>query len=91
MSLLTALIAKNSHILAGIYFIFLKTLQDQFWKAINTKFETQSKDRESSYPVSQILAPFCILVARTLGWNCVKGLEFTKIVKQTNFEGSGAS
>ena len=26
---LTALIVKNSHILAGIYFIFLKTVVDQ--------------------------------------------------------------
>ena len=29
MSLLTAFIVKNSHILAGIYFIFLKIVLDQ--------------------------------------------------------------
>ena len=29
MLLLTASIVKNSHILAGIYFIFLKNVQDQ--------------------------------------------------------------
>ena len=29
LSLLTALIVKNNHILAGIYFIFLKKVLDQ--------------------------------------------------------------
>ena len=29
MSLLTALIIKNSHILAGIYFVFLKNVLEQ--------------------------------------------------------------
>ena len=29
MSLLTALIVKNSHMLAGIYYIFLKNVLDQ--------------------------------------------------------------
>ena len=38
MSLLTAFIVKNSHILAGIYFIFLKKVLEQTWKAFNTKF-----------------------------------------------------
>ena len=56
MSLLTALIVKNSHILAGFYFIFLKRRVDQTWKVFNTKFRPQSKDRESSYWVRQILA-----------------------------------
>ena len=35
MSLLTAFIDKNSHILAGIYFIFLKKVLDQTWKALD--------------------------------------------------------
>ena len=35
MFLLTALIAKNSHIYARIYFIFLKNILDQSWKAFN--------------------------------------------------------
>ena len=38
MFLLTAPIVKNSHILAGIYFIFLKTVLDQTQKAFDTKF-----------------------------------------------------
>ena len=43
MSLLTGLIVKNSHILAGIYFAFLKNVLGQTWKAFNTKFWTSMK------------------------------------------------
>ena len=39
MSLLTTFIVKNSHVLIGIYVIFLKKVLDQTWKAFNTKFE----------------------------------------------------
>ena len=87
MSLLTALIGENSHILGGIYFIFLKNRRRPTWKAFNTKFGPQWKDRESSYQVRQILAFFCKLVALILDWNCLKGLTVTKIVKQIKFEG----
>ena len=66
MSLLTTLIVKNSHILAGIYFIFLKNTLNQTWKAFNSKLEPQCKDQESSYQVKQILAIFCKLVALIL-------------------------
>ena len=58
MFLLTALIIKNSHILVGIYFIFQKNILDQTWKAFNTKFEYQWKDRESSHQVRQVVALF---------------------------------
>ena len=58
MSLFRALIAKNSYILSWIYFIFLKNVVDQTWKAFNTKFGPQCKDRESSYQVRQTLALF---------------------------------
>ena len=58
MSLLTALIARSSHTLAGFYFIFLKNVLDQTLKTLNTKFATQSKDGRSSYQVRQILAFF---------------------------------
>ena len=60
MSLLTGLIVKNSHILAGIYFAFLKNVLGQTWKASNTKFGPQWKDRDSSYQVTQILVLFAI-------------------------------
>ena len=43
------LIIKNSRVLAGIYFIFLKNALDQTWMSFNTKLETQWKDPESSY------------------------------------------
>ena len=50
LSLSTALIVKNSHILAGIYFFFLKTnILDQTWNAFNTKVRPHWKDQESSY------------------------------------------
>ena len=39
ISLLTAPIVKNRHILTGIYFIFLKSMPDQTWKSFNTKFQ----------------------------------------------------
>ena len=42
-------IIKNSPVLAGIYFIFLKNALDQTWMSFNTKLETQWKDPESSY------------------------------------------
>ena len=87
MSLLTVLIVKSSHILAGICFIFLKNVADQTWNTFNIKFGPQLKDRERCYWVRQILALFCILVALILGWNCVKGLRYTKIVKKIKFEG----
>ena len=44
MSLITALTVKNSHIFAGIYFIFLKIVLKQTLKSFNTKFWPQWKD-----------------------------------------------
>ena len=41
MSLLTALVVKNSHILAGIYLIILEDVLDKSWKAFNIKFGPQ--------------------------------------------------
>ena len=67
MSLLTALIVENSHILSRIYFIVLKQILDQTWKAFNTKFELQWKDRESSSQVRQILGLPRELVTLILG------------------------
>ena len=64
-----------------------KSVLDQTWKALCTKFGPHWKGRESSYQVRQILALFCKLVALILGQNCVKDLSVTKIVKQIKFEG----
>ena len=36
--LLTALIVENNHISSAIYFIFLKKVLDQTWKAFNIKY-----------------------------------------------------
>ena len=86
MSLFTARIIKNSHVLAGIYFIFLKKVPEQTWKAFNTKLGPPGKDRKRSYEVTQILAHFYKLGALILNQNCVKSLRFTKIFKQIKFE-----
>ena len=64
MSLLTAPIVRNSHILAGIYFIFpkkcsrpnLKDFQYQIWTSLK-------RLEKSSYQVRQVLVRFCKLVA----------------------------
>ena len=58
MSLLSGPIVKNSHILARIYFNFIKSTLDQTWKAFNTKYEPRWKDPKSSYQVGQVLALF---------------------------------
>ena len=87
MSLLTAPILKNSHILAGIYFIFLKNFLKQTWKSFNTKFRPQCKDQKSSYQVKQILELLCNLFALILGKNCVKDRRVTKIDHEIKFEG----
>ena len=64
MSLLAAPVVTNSHILTGIYFIFLKKNPlDQTWKALNTKFAPQWKDPEKNSQVKQILVYFYELVA----------------------------
>ena len=67
MFLLAALIANNSHILARIYFIFLKNILDQSWKAFNAQFGPHWKNWENSYQVKHILAPFCELITLILG------------------------
>ena len=59
----------------------------QTWHSFNTKFQTQWKDRESSYHVRIILGHFCRSVALILGLNSVKDLRVTKNVKEIKFEG----
>ena len=60
----------------------------QTWHSFNTKFQTQWKDRESSYHVRIILGHFCHSIALILGLNSVKDLRVTtKNVKEIKFEG----
>ena len=86
--LLTALIVKNSLILAEIYLIFLKTILDQTSKSLDTKFGPRWKDRSSSCQVWKNLALFSNLVGLILSWNWVKNLIVTGIVEKMNFEGT---
>ena len=86
MFLLTTNFAENNHSYAGIFFIFLKTVLNQTWNDINTKFRRQWKDWKRSYQVSVDFALFCNLIALKLGKSSVKGLTVTKIVKENNFQ-----
>ena len=85
LSLLTALIVKSSHILTEI---FLKSVMDQVWKSFNTEPEPPWKDQKSSYQARQFLALFYNLNPLVLGWNCVKGLRITKVVKEIKSKGT---
>ena len=60
----------------------------QTWHSFNSKFQTQWKDRESSYHVRIILGLFCHSIALILGLNSVKDLRVTtKNVKEIKCEG----
>ena len=59
----------------------------QTWNSFNTKFQTQWKDRESSYHVRIILGLFRHSIALILGLNSVKNLRVTKNAKEIKFEG----
>ena len=87
MSFLTAFIVKNSYILAGVYFIFLKKHRLLNLKGFQYQIWTSVKSWESISQVRQILALFCISVALILSWNCVKGLRVPNFDKQIKFEG----
>ena len=86
MSLLTVPTVRNSHILAGIYFVFLKPHPRPKSKVLQYQIWTLKKDRKISFHVRQISALFCNLIALILVYNSVKDLRATKIVKQIKFE-----
>ena len=83
---LTAPIVKNNHILAEIYFIFLKKRPRTNLKVFQYEIWTSVKRSKKYYEVRQILAFGCNLVALILDYNCVKGLRATKIVKPIKVE-----
>ena len=87
MSLSTAKFVKNCHIWAKSYFSFLKNVLKQTWIAFNTKFWNQWKYQNSSYQLRNIFACVCNLIVLSLGWNSVKVLRVTKVVKKIKFEG----
>ena len=66
MFLLTTPIVKNSNILTGIYFIFLKNRPRPNLKIFRYRIWISVKRSESSYQVRQTLALFQNLVALTL-------------------------
>ena len=82
MSLLTALIAKTSHIWAGIYIIFVMKRPTPNLKDIKNQIWTSVKVWESSYKVRQML--FSKLFSKEV-------LELQKLSNSPNLNGSGAS
>ena len=67
MSLLTALIAKNSHILAEIYIIFLEKHPTPKLKGFQYQIRTSVKGLGRNLLSKQNLALYCKLVALILG------------------------
>ena len=66
ISELTASIAKTSHFLAQIYFIFLEIVIHQLQMLSIPNFDLSEKIGKSSSQVNEIFAPFCKLVALVL-------------------------
>ena len=62
MSSLRAPIFENSHFVAEVYFIFIKTSPRSNFRCFEYQIWTSVKDRKSSYQVKQILSLFCKLV-----------------------------
>ena len=87
MILLTTEFVIVRHILAIIYFAFLKSLLKQNWNSFNPKFPPQWKDSKTSYQVRHIPAHFCNLIALVLGSNSVIDVSVTKNIKELTFEG----
>ena len=87
MSLLTASIVKNSHILDRIYFVFPKICRRPNVKGFHYQIWTSVNYRQSSYQVKHISTIFSKLVTLVIDWNSVKGTRVTKIDKHIKFEG----
>ena len=86
MFLLTALIVKNSLILAGFYFIFLKPSWTKLESLWIPNLDLSEKIGKVVIEVRQNLALFCNLVSLILSWNGVKRLIVTKLVQKINLE-----
>ena len=64
-----------------------KNVLKQTLHSFNTKFQTEWKDRESSYHVTINLGLFCHSIALISVLNSVKDLKVTKNVKEIKFGG----
>ena len=53
-----AAIIINSHILAGIYLVFLKYVLEQTWRSFKTEFGPQQKYTKKSYQGRQKFSTF---------------------------------
>ena len=89
-SLLRAPIFKNSHFVAEIYFIFLKTSYIKIQRLWIPNVDVSEKIRKINikYQIKQTFSLHCKLLTLILDLNYVKGLRVTKIAKQSKFEGT---
>ena len=91
MTLLTALVVKNSHIQAGIYFIFLNKCPKTNLKVFQYQISTTVKRSEKHLASKANFNTFLQLSCSNFRLNCVKRLKVTKILNEIKFEGSGTS
>ena len=82
MSFLTVQIIKKSHILAGIYLIFLKKPPTPNLKVLQYQIWTSAKRPNKNLSCKVNFNTFSQIIYLILGKNCVKDLRVTKIVKQ---------
>ena len=59
---------------------------DQVRKSFNSKFRPKRNYQRSSYQVRPIVTISSNSFALIEGWNCVKSLRITKIIKQIKFK-----
>ena len=87
LSLLTALVVKNSHVLAEIYFVFLKNVQTikLEWLSISN-LDLSEKIGKAVIKLGKFYRSFAKFVLMS-SYNCAKSVKVTKIIKQIKFEG----
>ena len=90
MSLLTALIAKNSHILAEIYIIFLEKHPTPKLKGFQYQIRTSVKGLGRTLLSKTKFSALLQIGCSNFRLNCIKVLRVTNIVKKPNLKKSEA-
>ena len=88
MSFLTVAVVKNSHILPGIYFIFVKEHPRPNWKVLQCQIWTSVKRSKKKLSSNTNFSTFLQLCGSNFRLQLFKDLRVTKIVKQIKFEGT---
>ena len=87
MLLFSVLFVKNSYILTGICFVFLRNHLRRDLKGFQYQIRSSAKRSGRQLPCKTNFRLFWKLVAPILVENSVKGFRITKIVDQIKFEG----